>query len=87
MKTDFFSKKSGCLRHALLPLVLLLSACAANPRVVEAEPRHTATTAAPQTAVQSAASQKPAPVEAQQPAPTPQSETLPKKSKHNVEED
>jgi hypothetical protein len=83
MKTHFFSGKDG-LKHGLLLSILLLSACAASPQVVEAEQAHRP--AAPPAAAPAAA-QKPATVEAQQPAPPPQVDIQPKKRKYNVEED
>ena len=86
MKIHFFSGEAG-LKNALLLSVLLLSACAIAPQVAPAaegeQARRPSTAATPQPVV----SQKSAPVEVQQPAPSSQGATLPKKSKHNVEED
>jgi len=74
------------MRNAILLSVLLLSACATEPRVggatdAEQAPRQSVTVPQP------AAPQKSTPVEAQQPVPSVQGDTPSKKNKHNVEQD
>lgn len=84
MKTDN-RYGSVVMRSAVLLSVLLLSACANFPRAngpagVVQEDRQSGAATQP-------ATPKPVPVEAQQSAPGGQSDNLPPKPKHNVEED
>ena len=85
MKTDHRCAKIG-MRSALLVSVLLLSACANFPQVLGANGAVQEDRQA-EAAAQPAPPQKPAAVEAPQPAPAGQADNLPPKPKHNVEED
>ena len=84
MKTDYRCAGVGMKSAALLS-VLLLSACANFPRAAGANGAVQEDRQA-EAAAQPAPLQKPA-VEAQQPAPPAQADSLPPKPKHNVEED
>jgi hypothetical protein len=81
----FISPGERGMRSAVLLSVLLLSACANFPQAVGANGAGQENRQA-EAAAQPAPQQKPAPVEAQQPAPAAQGD-LPAKPKHNVEED
>ncbi len=84
MKTDNRYKKV-VTRSAVLLSVMFLSACANFPRAKGA-PGVVQESRQSDVAPQSAAPQKPAPVETQPPVPAVQ-DNLPQKPKHNVEED
>lgn len=81
VKTDYRCR-GVVMRGAVLLSVLLLSACANFPRTVGANGAVQENRQA-----EAAPPQKPAPVEAQQPAPAAQGDNLPPKPKHDVEED
>lgn len=85
MKTDYRCAGAG-MKSAVLLSVLLLSACANFPQVFGANGAAQENRQA-EAAAQPAPPQKPAAVEAQQPAPAGQADNLPPKPKHNVEED
>lgn len=79
------------MRNAIVLSVLLLSACTTAPQVSGAadagQAHQQSVTTPPAAPAQPVAPQKSAPVDAPQPAPGVQGDTLPKKPKHNVEAD